>query len=241
MLGAEQFQKCVFWLEDKKYKVIDKFFPNIISYYDEKATKSYLRAIKNKSEEEKKVLLYDYQIAKLDFKKEVVYKKNRNYHFNPNYPTVFMNHLKGNRRIHLRSLTFNIFLLGSTTIFKLFSHNHLPVLSNIIYAYATLKSIIDLECINLQNYNIIRYNRIIDKLKLREEKKINSNIKKMGNISKNISNTITNQVELPSIDTIVSNIKTNEQAEELLAICKQQLQTLKTNKEKEDNSKVKKL
>lgn len=89
-LGALWFQKVVFKVEDLKFKFIDKFCPNIDKWYSKQCDKKVNKLCsKNISIEEKNKIKYEYNLRKLRFKREIVEKKNRNYHFDMNNASSF--------------------------------------------------------------------------------------------------------------------------------------------------------
>lgn len=101
--------------------------------------------------------LYDCQKAKLDFRREFVYHQSRNYHYNKNYPTEFVKYLKLNREIHIRGLIYDG-LMFVPLILGFFTFQVLsPIVFFLFTTVLSTKAIIDLECINLQNYNLCRF------------------------------------------------------------------------------------
>ena len=61
---------------------------------------------------DEKALLHEYQKQKLVFRKELVYKQNRNYHYDPNYPTRFIKYLEMNKKIHQRGTIHAVLPVG---------------------------------------------------------------------------------------------------------------------------------
>lgn len=131
-LGAEQFQKVVFSLERLKYQVIEKCFPNIIPWYEKQCDRQFIKRIKKEKIEDHKLLLTQYQKEKLAFRREITYKQNRNYHYNPNYPTKFVKYLEMNKKIHQRGIIKNITILIGIGLISLIFSNPLPTVSIII-------------------------------------------------------------------------------------------------------------
>jgi len=240
MLGAEQFQKIVFFIEDIRYQIIEKFFPNIKNWYEVTCDKNYLEAMKTPRKRKKQKSLYDYQMMKLAFRKEIVYKQNRNYHYNPNYPMKFIQYLEKNKRIHqmgfLKNLVFLVFLgLG----FPILSHI-IPVGYSILIAIPVIGLIKDFECINLQNYNLCRFQdeRMKKRLKELEEIKQSENRIRLSKVIEPVSAVIENQIKLPSIHQVVQQVKTEEERQQLISYAKWQLENLRKTKETPKQKKI---
>ncbi len=238
LLGAEQFQKVVFILEKLKYQIIQKFFPNIKVYYEKQCDKQFLRRIRKQHIVDEKTLLREYQKQKLVFRKELVYKQNRNYHYDPNYPTRFIKYLEMNKKIHQRGMKKNIIIIVIIGITTFMLGNPFPVFSGICALAQVLSLVINFECVNLQNYNLCRFQnkRMYSCLKRLEDKKLESNLKNLQEGIVPVSQAINSQIQIPSIDEIVNNITTREQAVQLLEYVKEQysyLQELHTKQEQE--------
>lgn len=239
ILGAEQFQNVVFIVEKLKYKVIDKFFPNINIWYEKKCDKKFLKIIKNNNIENKKGLLNMYQKSKLAFRKELVYKQNRNYHYDINHPTEFVKYLNINKRIHKKGIKKNIAVSTVICIFSLIIGNPFPVITNILLLSQLVMFIINFECINLQNYNLLRFEneRTQNLLRKVEEKKLNSNLKKLDKCIEVVSETVNSKLEIPTVDDVVNRITTKEQAKQLLEYVKEQYLYLEQKETKDNNRK----
>lgn len=236
LLGADYFQKLVFKVEKLKYKILDKYSPEIIEWYESLCNKNYEQSLKNKKHEKS---LYDYQLKKLTLRKEIAYKQNRNYHYNPNYPTEFVNFIRENRRIHIRGLIIDalemiILFITFPVIIEIS-----PVLFGIVSAVVALATIKDFECINLQNYNLCRFENKKMKIKLQklEEYKAQENLKKLSEGSKPIANAITKNIEIPTIDQIVEQVVTQKEQEQLVSYAKEQLDFLRENKQETNKQK----
>ena len=231
LFGAEQFQKVVFLVEKMKYKIIKKFFPNITNWYEKQCDKRYLKTLKKNHQEENLSLLYEYQKQKLEFRKEIVYEKNRNYHYNPNYPASFIKYLEMNKKIHISGLKKNIVSLIGIGIFSLFFGTFAPATCILITLYETIGLIINFECINLQNYNLCRFqnSKMQNKLAKIEEEKVNKNLNQLSEGMQPIMKTMKKQVEIPTVNQIVDNVTTREEITQLLNYLKEQLVYLQNN------------
>lgn len=228
--GAEIFQKVVFKVEELKYLVIDKFFPNINDWYEKVCDKRYNKIIKKQNLESNEKLLKYFQNEKMKFRKENIYKQNRNYHYNPNHPTEFMNYLNFNKKVHVRGAIRNVvslLIIGGVSLFL----GYIPAIGSLLGIYEVISLFINLECVNLQNYNICRFeNERTKKLLVNmEEKQIEKGIKKYGECIQPVSEVIHSQIELPTVDQVVDQITTHEQAVQLLNYAREQLSYMKNN------------
>ena len=215
MLGAEQFQKVVFAVEKIKYKAIKKFIPNFIEKYEKICDKERDKELKKiTSEEERKLIVRDYQFAKMAMRKEMNTEKNRNYHMNPKAPTEIYQYLELNKRIHKNGLIKNAIVLTMSAIaLSMGFYIAIPVIIHELF-WAT----INFECINIQNYNMCRYKKIENTLIKREEKNMNETIEKYGEATEVIHKSMEQTENLPSFEEIIANIKTKEQARQMKEI-----------------------
>lgn len=284
ILGAEKFQKVVFLVEDIKYKIIDRFSPNITDWYNKKIEEKYHKDLKflenNKRNREVfrkykidknfpwlvscyekivdkffgsmiKLKEYEditgdnlfsrvYQLEKMTFKKEIVQRKNRNYHYNKNYPTQIIYYLKKNKEIHQRGILRNIFVLSLVGGYCLLPLPKFPVFIGIVSVFEVGSLLMNFQCINLQNYNLCRFEEEKTKQKLvdLESRTIKRNIEKVSECIEPVSHVVRDKVGDISIDDIVDSIKTKEQSLELLGYLKSQLTSLqKSNQTDEDKQK----
>ncbi len=240
MLGAEQFQKVVFFVEDVRYKMIDRFFPNIKKWYEATCDKQYLEMQKRSKKKENQKSLYDYQMTKLAFRKELAYKQNRNYHYNPNYPMKFIEYLEKNKRIHQISFLKNgIFLVLLGLSFSFLSAIS-PILFYCLVAICTVGLIKDFACINLQNYNLCRFQeeKIRKRLNELEALKRQESLEKLSKVIKPVSSVIERQLEIPSVEQVIQQVETEEQKQQLLSYAKWQLDNLKQIKEKPKQKRI---
>lgn len=224
MLGAEKFQKVVLFVEDIRYKMIEKFFPNIENWYEKRCDNNYLRTKKKK-----KKSLYEHQMTKLAFRKEMVYRQNRNYHYNPNCPTKFIQYLKTNKKIHQIGFIKNsIFLILLGASFSILSSTF-PVIYSMLVTISLIGVIKDFQCINLQNYNLCRFED--EKMKKRlaklEEMKQRENYIRLSKVVEPVSTVIENQIELPSIEEVVEKVQTEEAKQQLISYAKWQLERIR--------------
>lgn len=236
LLGADYFQKLVFKVEKLKYKILDQYSPQIIKWYENLCNQSYEKEIKNGQSEND---LYDYQLKKLALRKEIAQKQNRNYHYNPNYPTKFIKYIKENRKIHIRGIIIDIVEIALLLILSPLLIEISPVLFGILSTIVVFGFVKDFECINLQNYNLCRFENEKMKIKLQqlEEYKLQENSKKLAEGSKIVANTITKTVEIPTIDEVIEQVTTQQEKEQLVDYAKEHLEYLRESNQEKNKQK----
>ncbi len=211
-LEAKKFQKAVFLVEKIKFKVINKI-PNFISIYENLVdTKSNKKLKKASSEKEKQEIYEQARIAKLAMRRELRTSQNRNYHINGNNPLEIKTYLEWNKSIHKRGLIKNFIFIP---IFSCLLLSNVEIALPLL-VFELISTAINFECINIQNYNLCQFKKIEDKLEKREKRRILSNIESHGEASKVIYDTMQKkQDKIPTIDDIIGNIKTKEQADQM--------------------------
>ncbi len=228
-LGAEEFQKVVFKVEQIKFKVLKKVCPNFIKYFD-KYCDRYRNKLLRKATSDKDVKEVNRYInfLKMDMRREFNSEQNRNYHMKKEASTDIYKYLVWNKDVHKSSLVKDLVLIPITTAGSIFIT---PWLTPLL-AYEMLSAFINFECINIQNYNICRYKLIEDKLKEREERKIQASIEEYGDVAEILDKKIETSDKLPSMNEIIDSLETKEQAEKLRKIIIQQLQEKNIDKSK---------
>ena len=234
-LGALQFQKIVFFVEKIKYEIIDKFLPNLEDWYNKQYDKRRDRLLKQcKTEEERQNIINYYRYEKLKFKKEINKKKNRNYHIDLNAPNDFKEYLSFNKNIHVKGLRSNIIFSSIIILLSIIFSNPFPVLLGILLTYQGICAIVNFECINLQNYNLCRFEdekmqKVIKRIVEKQEKEIREEMIEGMRV---ISTTFRKTDDIPSMDDVIANINTPEEALQLLRYVRKQLKLVKNNKRK---------
>ena len=228
-LGAKQFQKLVFILEKVKYQIIEKCFPNIEVWYDNYHKRQLQNKLLKCDEDNRQQIIDYYRYSKLAFKKEITYHQNQNYHIDLNQPTLFSNYLKYNRQIHIKGLKGNIIAIIILIALKLFINNSFSILFNVLLGYNIVGSLINFQCINLQNYNLCRLEneQIKIVLKRREKKRKQDYLQKYGEGMKTIGRAFYETTDIPSIDEVISQVHSKEEKEQLLLYLKNQLRILR--------------
>ncbi len=235
-LGADYFQKLVFKVEKIKYKILDKYSLEVIKWYESMCDQEYEKSKDDNKTEDR---LYDYQLKKLALRKEIAHKQNRNYHYNPNYPTKFVKHIRKNREIHIRGLIVDIIEMIVLIITFPIIVEISPILLGILLTIVALEFIKDFECINLQNYNLCRFEneKMKRKLEQLEKSKLQENLKNLSEGSKVVANILKQSLEVPTIDEVVEQVTTKKEQEQLVSYAKEHLDYLRENKQEKNKQK----
>ena len=220
ILGAKIFQKYVFKIEDLKYKIIDLFFKDAEKNYEKKLRLTLDKELsKTQNDEEKSELIRNYQNKILTSRKENNNKKNRNYHIDKDNPLEFINYLNKNKSIHINGLIKNgiYFLLIATLIFQ---GNTLALIGKILLPINIISTFINFECVNLQNYNLKRFEKNREKFEELQKRKEQRDLKRYKEISEVVSAKIKSQEDILNIEDIIHSISTKEQLEEMRSLLK---------------------
>lgn len=219
-LGAEKFQKVVFKVEEIKYKTMKKICPNFIKLYDKINERNKNKFLKKAKDEETRQKISDYYLKeKLLTRKEFYKEKNRNYHMDPNKPLEILSYLEENKNIHKRGLIINgitIPVLTGGSI--LLTPWLIPLL-----IYELGEAFINFQCINIQNYNIYRIKDNEEGLKKIYKKRVDSNIKKYGEVSKTIEKILEEKKDIPAQEEIIDSISDVEQLRQLKQLVEQEI------------------
>lgn len=240
LMGAKIFRKGAFKLEEIKFKVVDKFFPNTLEKYEKNLRKSLEKSLCNaKNDEERQVMIRNYQNKILTARKEFNDKRNRNYHIRMDNPNEFVNHLKNNKKIHVKGLIRNGIAYVGIVPLIIFGSSVLVLAGYLALVYNIISTFINFQCINLQNYNLKRFEESRERLDEIRKKRQIRDLKKYGEISKVVSKEFDKTEAIPSIEDVVSNITTKEQLEQMRNLLKVYYPNVDQNNEQKANSKVK--
>lgn len=238
-LGAVSFQKLVFTAEKLKYSTIHRFFPNYLVFNDKIIEHEVTKKLKKiTNEEDKTKLLKVARMAKMTSRRELNYRQNRNYHINNNNPTIIYDYFNWNKNIHKKGLIKNAIFLP---IFLSLSIVNFPVAMPLL-VIELCSAFLNFECINIQNYNIYRYKKAESSIKKRVVRQYKNNIEKYGEASEVVFNSLDrDNTKLPSVDEIVENITTKEQAVQMKELIDKMMNERKSlSSEKNTNQFVKK-
>lgn len=210
-LGAEEFQKVVFAFERFKFKVIEKLFPNLLKRIENKINKNMQKRLSSATtEEERKEIIEDARMAILKIRKEFNTRKNINYHMDKNNPTEIIDYLNLNKKIHTNNLKVNGVLALISIVGIIF---HVPGAVALLIIEA-LSGIINFECVNIQNYNLCRLERVREHLERRAERKKQEE-QNNGAAYGLIYDRVMTGEKMPSMKEIIESCETPEQLSKL--------------------------
>ena len=211
-LGALRFQKIVFKVEEAKFKIIKRCFPNFLHHFDKYCDRRQKRAIKRaKTAEEIQEIRNRTKLAKMAMRKELHDEKNRNYHMDPKRPTEIVGYLQWNKEVHTKGLIKDAILIPILIAGVVFQ---VPGAIALL-VWELLSAAVNFECINIQNYNLCRVERMIPTLKRREEQSVQRNIEEFGQAAEVIHKSIEQSESLPTFDEILANIDNVEQLRQM--------------------------
>lgn len=229
---SNQIIKFVHWRIDRKLKKtlknrnkeisnnifinkIDNIKSSIINFSFKKKDNSKkkltkrqrLVSLKEYSEED---LIHYFNREKLRVKIEFNNEENRNYHFKMFDVQETLMYLNINKKIHNMGLKSNLFyiLLISGGIF-LFDFIF-PILI-VFLSYQSISLFVNFQCINLQNYNILRLESRLERLESIRKRKMVKKIEMYDSVSKVIAPLLSKQKELPLKEDIVSSLSTSQE------------------------------
>lgn len=235
LLGAKKFQEIVLRLEKLKFKVENFLFPNNKLYKigEKKLEKRKQRELKKaKSEDQKKEILNVYKYRKLKMKRQLANCQNDNYHLNITNVDEFKKYLEWNKKVHKGGLIKNIVFILAMIPIIILSGGIIGSIAEVILVGNILTGIINFECVNLQNYNLLRYEEKYDRLKKAEGKIAVRNIRKYKDANEIIAKTMEKSIDIPTVDDIMKNVQTDEQKKQILALIENEQR--KRNKYKDD-------
>ena len=220
ILGADKFKKVVEKVEQLKFKVLKKFFPSYIKRYDKRMDKILNKQLSKITDPvERKELIREVNRQKILIRKEHRLEQNRNYHMDENNPKSIINYLKWNKAVHIKGLKIDAI---SIAILGLIATQTLVVLPFI--ALEGIDAILNMQCINIQNCNIYRYEKDKERLDRLSDKKMKKNVKKYGEFAKVVGKELSKEnKELPNGKDLTSAIRTEEEYLQALDITIDQL------------------
>ncbi len=227
-LGAKKFQPYVLKLEEFKFKVLKDIFPSLPKRYEKFCRKKRDKALKKaKTQAEKDKILAIYRRLIIDWRKELKREQNRNYHMDENKPTEFINYLNWNKKVHQKGLIKDGLLFSATVLGLALGLTPIVLVPALVYEL--ISAFINFQCINIQNSHIYRYKLIEENLKKREIRKGKKLVENYGEAANVYSRSIANNKELPSIQDMINNVTTPEEARQLRQMLLEKIE--KNNKE----------
>lgn len=239
VLGAVWFQKVVFKVEDLKFKFIDNFCPNIGSWYNNRCDiKASKLVAKTNDIEKQKDIMFKYNYKKMAFNREIIEKKNRNYHMTLNNASSFYKYLEHNRKVHMNGIKFNIGMIASSLLMFPYISGALAWVVGVAFAYNVFALGVNFQCVNLQNYNMYRFNEKKDVLEKIEKRKKESDAKNYAAVGEAIYKKLESSVSLPKKEEIVKEMTSLEELQELRRLA---LEVKRQRSSEESNESIKKM
>lgn len=235
-LGARSFKKVVLRVEKLKWSIIKKLSPDFLSKYEIRCEKNLKRALKNaKTEEDKARIRSYYRHQILTARKEFNHEQNRNYHMTSNRPTEILRYLEWNKEVHQNGLIKNMVtgIIASGFICAGVG----TTLAAVVLGIQAIDSVINFQCINLQNYNIYRIEARKDGLEKLAARRMEMAEKKYGEAAKVISRTFRETKEenlVPTPEAIIARIENPEQLMQLKMMVEAAKKTYQTSETKTD-------
>ena len=228
-LGAEKFQKVVMKVEYLKFKILKKIWPNFLKHFNKYCDFRQKIALKGaKTDRERQEIKRKIKFSKLAMKKEWNLEKNRNYHIDQSKPTEIIEYLKWNKKVHMNGLIKDgIVILALIGGIILQIPGAIPLL-----IFELISAGVNFECVNIQNYNICRMEKIKPFLQRKEERKVEENIKKYSSAAEVIHKSLEESESLPTFEEIIDNIDSKEQLEQMRAFLTQKMKERKQEKQK---------
>ena len=238
-LGALWFQKVVFKVEDLKFKFIDKFCPNIGEWYssrcDKKANELCLKEV---DEEKRNAIRFEYNCKKMRFKRELIEKKNRNYHMDFNNSSTFYNYLLWNKKVHKNGIITNLVSLGTLGVLLPFASGVWFGIGCGLVAYNVISLGVNFQCVNLQNYNICRFDERRETLAKLETRRKESDARKYALCGEAIYKKLESSVESPKTSEVVGSMTTLEELQQLRNLALEIQRQTKSSDEENSKNKV---
>ncbi len=208
-LGAKEFQKLVYAVEDIKYSLLKNQLSFLVPIVEKTMKNRKNRLINNTSDPVKQEEIENkYKSELILFRKELNQGKNRNYHFDVDYSKNFKDYLLWNKDVHLKGIIRNLIVLAASAVALILSAG---LIFNFALALAIINSlglVINFECVNLQNYHLARFEKVETKLEEMKKQSLQKKSDKYGNAINAINKQIEKSDSLPKLD--VSQMENQE-------------------------------
>ena len=191
---------------------------------------------KAESDEECQNIVNDIRNRKMMLKKELLTNKNINYHINKNNISEFRKYLIWNKNIHLNGIKKDIAIIILSIICLASPINLIFNISVIALIISILSSIINFECINLQNYNLERLNNYEKRNREKIEERYIKRAKDYDLISTTIKKEFDKTNDIPNPYEILDKINNPVELEQFKQII---LETKHNIRYSENNTKIK--
>ena len=216
-LGAKEFQKLVYKVEDIKYSLLKNQLSFLVPIVEKIMKNRKNRLINKTSDPVKQELIENnYKNDLILFRKELNQEKNRNYHFDIDYSKNFKNYLLWNKDVHLKGIIKNLVILALSTAALVLSQGLIFNAALVLTIINSIGLVINFECVNLQNYHLARFERVETKLEERKKNALLQKTQKYGNAINAINKQIEKSDSLPKLDVRQMKLQELEELRNLL-------------------------
>lgn len=233
-LGAEHFRKFVLKLDKSKYKFLKNVIgtKRVISFTDKVYDKTSKYSLKQaKTEAEKQEIINNLQRNKVLLRKQLNEEKSINYYVGVDRRVEqFSKYLLKNKQIHQGCLVRNGLIFGGCVIAGIFGAPVVPI--SLLGAYQVIAAMKNIQCINLQDYNLTRAKlteqRIIKQNMKRMKEKREENRELIEDINKTKEKENKSLSTKDAIESLINNATTKEALEQMRAILIQEKSSQKS-------------
>ncbi len=213
-LGAKAFQPVVLKVEEWKFRLLKDIFPSSQTRYEKHCQKKRDKALsKAKTDEERKTIIENYRKLILAWRTELAREQNRNYHMDERKPTEILQYLEWNKSQHIKGLIKNG-AITAAAIGAIILGFGVPIAATVIGLEA-VSAFINFQCVNIQNSHICKYKLVEDRLKKKEERGNRKRFEEYGAAAGVYQRTIEKSKEVPTLDEMIQQVRTPEEAEQL--------------------------
>ena len=237
-LGAEKFQNFVLKFDKVKFKFLNKKsirkkYLKLADKIIQNQTDKFL--CKDLTDKQREELLEDERRRKTLIRVELNERKSINYHIGVNRrKEQFPLTLEMNKRIHKDCLKRNGIIFSACIGLGMLG---IPIIPQIVGGYQIIAALKNMQCINIQDYNLSR-------MKAAEKVIVRANIGEINQLREenkelisDISKAKTRGENIDSLEQIVESMRSKESLEQMRAMILQQKQALEeTNKQGNNNS-----
>lgn len=235
--GAEKFQKVVLTFDKWKFKLLNKkaIRKGYLKFADKRIQYQTDEALcKDLTDEQREELLDIEKRSKTLVRVELNEKRSINYHIGVNRrKEQFPSALEMNKKIHKDCLKRNGQLLGACIGLGILG---IPILPQIVGGYQIIAAFKNVQCINIQEYNLARMKSAEKLIAKANRNEIQQLREKNQELISDISKAKTRGQNIDTLNRIVEGMTSKESLEQMRALILQQKQALGEINKKENNN-----
>ena len=225
--GAEKFQKVVLTFDKWKFKLLNKkaIRKGYLKFADKRIQYQIDEALcKDLTDEQREELLDIEKRSKTLVRVELNEKRSINYHIGVNRrKEQFPSALEMNKKIHKDCLKRNGQLLGACIGLGILG---IPILPQIVGGYQIIAAFKNMQCINIQEYNLARMKSAEKLIAKANRNEIQQLREKNQELISDISKAKTRGQNIDTLNRIVEGMTSKESLEQMRALILQQKQAL---------------